>query len=56
VFVFPGRINDTKSEGCNFLIENNKAGLMTCSNDVLENMGWKKKKESSVNKTKRIIY
>lgn len=39
VFAFPGRINDSKSEGCNFLIKNNKAALITCGDDILENMG-----------------
>lgn len=47
VFAFPGRINDIKSEGCNFLIKNNKAALITCANDVVENMGWKKKEISA---------
>ena len=28
-FAFPGRINDTKSEACNFPIKNNKAALIT---------------------------
>jgi DNA processing protein len=55
VFAFPGRINDAKSEGCNFLIKNNKAGLITCGNDVLENMGWKKKKVPSVKKQKELF-
>ena len=55
VFAFPGRINDSKSEGCNFLIKNNKAGLITCGNDILENMGWKKKKEISVKKQRELF-
>ncbi len=55
VFAFPGRITDTKSEGCNFLIKNNKAGLITCANDILENMGWKKKKEISVKKQRELF-
>jgi len=55
VFAFPGRINDTKSEGCNFLIKNNKAALITSANDLLENMGWKKKKEISVKKQRELF-
>ena len=55
VFAFPGRANDIKSEGCNFLIKNNKAGLITCANDILENMGWKKKKEISVKKQRELF-
>ena len=27
VFAIPGRVNDAKSEGCNYLIKNNKAAL-----------------------------
>jgi len=55
VFAYPGRVNDTKSEGCNFLIKNNKAALVTCANDILENMGWKKKKETSVKKQRELF-
>lgn len=55
VFAFPGRINDSKSEGCNFLIKNNKAALITCGNDILENMGWKKKKEISAKKQRELF-
>jgi DNA processing protein len=54
-FAFPGRINDTKSEGCNFLIKNSKAALFTCDDDILENMGWKKKKEISLKKQRELF-
>ncbi|MGH2646929.1 MAG: DNA-processing protein DprA [Ginsengibacter sp.] len=55
VFAFPGRINDSKSEGCNYLIKTNKAALFTCANDILENMGWKNKKEISVKKQRELF-
>ncbi len=55
VFAFPGRVNDTKSEGCNFLIKNNKAGLITSANDVLENMGWKNKNDKSAAKQRELF-
>lgn len=55
VFAFPGRINDSKSEGCNYLIKNNKAGLFTCADDILENMGWKKQKEISSKKQRELF-
>lgn len=42
VFAFPGRTSDAKSEGCNYLIKTNKAGLICDGNDLLEMMGWKK--------------
>ncbi len=40
VFAIPGRVFDNKSEGCNYLIKNNKAALITSSNDLLEYMNW----------------
>ena len=55
VFAFPGRINDGKSEGCNFLIKNNKAALFTCANDILENMGWQKEKQISAKKQRELF-
>ena len=55
IFAFPGRVNDTKSEGCNFLIKNNKAALITCANDLIENMGWKKKKNLSPKKQRELF-
>ena len=50
VFAVPGRINDTKSEGCNYLIKNNKACLITSAEDLLEDMGWKEYKKPSAKK------
>jgi DNA processing protein len=55
VFAFPGRANDTKSEGCNFLIKNNKAALVTCAKDILENMGWQKQKTISAKKQRELF-
>ena len=40
VFAFPGRISDIRSEGCNRLIRQNKAGLITCAEDFVEAMNW----------------
>ncbi|HVZ96022.1 MAG TPA: DNA-processing protein DprA [Chitinophagaceae bacterium] len=55
VFAFPGRTTDNKSEGCNFLIKNNKAALLTSADDLLENMGWKKKKPVQPKKQKELF-
>lgn len=47
VMAFPGRPTDAKSEGCNRLIKDSKAHLITGPEDVLKLMGWlptKKKK------------
>jgi DNA processing protein len=42
VFAFPGRVGDVYSEGCNFLIRNNKAALLTCVADLAYSLGWEK--------------
>jgi DNA processing protein len=42
VFTFPGRISDEFSEGCNFLIRNNKAALLTCAADLAYSLGWER--------------
>jgi len=42
VFAFPGRVGDAYSEGCNFLIRNNKAALLTCVADLAYSLGWEK--------------
>lgn len=40
VFAIPGRIGDAASEGCNDLIRNNKATMLTSASDIIELMGW----------------
>ena len=40
VFAIPGRIADAKSIGCNHLIRNNKAILLTEASQLNEIMGW----------------
>jgi DNA processing protein len=40
VFAFPGRPGDSKSAGCNDLIKNNKAILLTDTQQLLVTMGW----------------
>ena len=39
-FVFPGRINDEYSKGCNRLIRDNKASLLLSAEDLVQAMGW----------------
>ena len=46
VFAFPGRVDDVYSEGCNFLIRNNKAALLTCAADLAYSLGWERSQES----------
>lgn len=43
VFAFPGRVTDAKSAGCNYLIKNNHATLITDAQQLMEKMGWQKK-------------
>jgi DNA processing protein len=47
VFAFPGRIGDEFSEGCNFLIRNNKAALLTSAADLVYYLGWEKDGDNS---------
>lgn len=44
LFAVPGRINDTKSAGCLRLIQQNKAILLTDAAQLMDVMGWQKKK------------
>jgi DNA processing protein len=40
VFAYPGRVTDQYSAGCNRIIKENKAGLITCASDFIKAMGW----------------
>ncbi len=44
VFAFPGRTTDNKSTGCNYLIKNNRAMLLTGAQDLIDILGWEEKK------------
>ena len=48
VFAFPGRTVDAKSAGCNYLIKNNKAILLTDTDQLLDTMGWNDTKKKTV--------
>ena len=43
LFAFPGRPQDDISCGCNQLIRHQQAQLITCADDLIEEMGWKTK-------------
>jgi DNA processing protein len=43
IFAFPGKVSDKYSEGCNVLIRDKKASLITCADDLLQEMNWKNK-------------
>jgi DNA processing protein len=40
VFAFPGRTTDVRSQGCNRIIKQNRAGLITCADDFISAMMW----------------
>jgi DNA processing protein len=48
VMALPGRPNDAKSEGCNRLIKDNKAHLITGAADVLKLMEWEPRPKKKV--------
>lgn len=55
VFAVPGKITDTKSAGCNYLIKNNKAILYTDAKDLLETMGWQERKKNETKKQRQLF-
>lgn len=56
VFAVPGRVNDPKSEGCNYLIKNNKAALINSAEDFLEFMNWSIRIRSAPAKKQRELF
>lgn len=46
VFAFPGAVGAEYSEGCNNLIHNNTAGLITSAEDFVKDMNWEISEES----------
>ncbi|MDR3269041.1 MAG: DNA-processing protein DprA [Tannerella sp.] len=40
VYAFPGRISDAHSQGCNRMIQTNKAGLITSARDLILGLCW----------------
>ena len=55
VFAIPGRTNDSKSIGCNYLIRNNKACLINSAEDLLEDMGWKEYNKASAKRQRELF-
>lgn len=48
VYAIPGRVNDEYSEGCNFLIKTNRAGLINGAKDLIYYLGWDDKELKAV--------
>ncbi len=55
VFAFPGRVNDAKSAGCNWLIRNHQASLISNANEMASAMGWEQKQLHTANKTNDLL-
>lgn len=55
VFAIPGRAGDNWSEGCNLLIQKNKAALVQSSIDVKLLMGWEIPKTKPVSSQRKIF-
>lgn len=56
VFAFPGKVTDTKSAGCNYLVKNNKAMLLTDAQELIEVMGWEEKSQKSGVRSQRELF
>ena len=48
VMAFPGRVGDKTSEGCNKLIHQHKAEIITCAEDLINLMGWTAPEKNAV--------
>lgn len=55
VFALPGKTTDLKSEGCNYLIQSNKAVLIRNAEDIVEQMGWQPKEKRIKSKQKQLF-
>jgi DNA processing protein len=49
IMAVPGRISDYYSQGCNYLIQEQKAVMITCAEDLINLMGWTKKSKDTKN-------
>jgi len=55
VFAVPGKITDSRSEGCNYLIKQNKASLITDARDLIELMNWAPKEKTQQKKQRELF-
>jgi DNA processing protein len=56
VFALPGKITDTKSAGCNYLVKNNKAILVADLKDIADTLGWYDRKEKNVKNRQKQLF
>ena len=55
-FAFPGRCQDSYSAGCNNLIRNNQAILITSAQDFVQSMGWDHSEKPKVQAVQRELF
>ncbi|MCL2028662.1 MAG: DNA-processing protein DprA [Bacteroidales bacterium] len=55
VFAVPGRLNDERSEGCNFLIKTNKAALIETAQDIRYLLNWDLEQHSKKHVQKKLF-
>lgn len=55
LFAIPGKINDPKSAGCNYLIQNGRAQLVCSATDMAEAMFWEKDGRKSPRQTQLLL-
>jgi DNA processing protein len=56
VFAFPGRVGETYTEGCHFLIKSNRAGLIENVQDLEYSMNWQPGSDPQVSHQPRLFY
>jgi DNA processing protein len=56
VFAFPGKVTDTKSAGCNYLVKNNRAVLLTDAQELIDLMNWEQKTLKSKTRSQRELF
>jgi DNA processing protein len=55
VFAIPGKTTDIRSEGCNYLIKQNKASLITDASDIIDIMNWAPKEKIQRKKQRELF-
>ena len=56
VFAYPGRVKDEFSEGCNNLIKNNKANIITTGSDIAWHLNWDLETKKSKNVKQNVLF
>ena len=55
VFAVPGRTTDSQSKGCNNLIKQQKAHVLTSAADIIYHLGWQLKEDSKPRQTQLFV-